>query len=118
MKEQVVNGLKTPTNGLTISNLDNYILPYNLSNVHQLDVNSNLFGIALTSLKDGIKYPGYANKVNQGWSMYLEDAFTLDIIDKTSTLMSNMVNTTNAKDGNITMLAPAYRNCYGNLKFC
>lgn len=118
MKEQIVAGLKTPSNSLTVDNLNSYVLPFNLSNVHQLDVDSNLFGIALTSLAGGIQYPGYVAKVNKGWSMYLEDAFTLNITEKTSSLMSNMVSSPNAREGNITTLAPAYRNCFGDLKFC
>ena len=98
--------------------LNQYQLPYNLSNVHQLDVNSDKFGIALTALKEGIKFPGYDEAVPQGWSMYLQDAFTLNINETLTTLMSNIVQNGNAAAGNITMLAPAYRNCFGNLKFC
>lgn len=129
MKQQTLIGLglAVPTQGTfetdsTYSGklttlLNNYILPYNLNNVHQLDVNSNLFGIALTAL-DSIKYPGYADTVGKGWSMYLQDAFTLDINDSLTNLMSNMVQNGKAAAGNITTLAPAYRNCFGSLKFC
>lgn len=130
MKQQALLGLDqaVPTQGTfetdsTYSGklttlLNNYVLPYNLNNVHQLDINSNLFGIALTSLSEGIKYPGYADSVGKGWSMYLQDAFTLNINDSLTTLMSNIVQNGNAKAGNITTLAPAYRNCFGSLKFC
>ncbi|MGE8538783.1 MAG: hypothetical protein ACN6NI_05835 [Acinetobacter sp.] len=130
MKEETLKGLgqSLPSRGIaeldsTYSNklttaLNDYILPYNLNNVHQLDVDSNLFGIALTSLAQGIKYPGYAEPVNQGWSMYLKDAFTLNITDSLTSLMSNLVQTGLAAQGNITMLPPSYRNCFGNLKFC
>lgn len=129
MKQQTLIGLglAVPTQGAleldsTYSGklttlLNNYILPYNLNNVHQLDVNSNLFGIALTAL-DSIKYPGYADTVGKGWSMYLQDAFTLNINDSLTNLMSNMVQNGKAAAGNITTLAPAYRNCFGSLKFC
>ncbi|MEJ2898715.1 hypothetical protein [Acinetobacter sp. NS-4] len=129
MKQQTLIGLglAVPTQGAleldsTYSGklttlLNNYILPYNLNNVHQLDVNSNLFGIALTAL-DSIKYPGYADSVGKGWSMYLQDAFTLNINDSLTNLMSNMVQNGKAAAGNITTLAPAYRNCFGSLKFC
>lgn len=130
MKQQALLGLDqpVPTQGLfeldsTYSTkltdlLNAYVLPYNLNNVHQLDINSNLFGIALTSLQEGIKYPGYTEAVGKGWSMYLQDAFTLNINDSLTTLMSNIVKNGNAKDGNITTLAPAYRNCFGSLTFC
>jgi hypothetical protein len=129
MKQQTLIGLglAVPTQGTfetdsTYSGklttlLNNYILPYNLNNVHQLDINSSLFGIALTAL-DSIKYPGYADSVGKGWSMYLQDAFTLNINDSLTNLMSNMVQNGKAAAGNITTLAPAYRNCFGSLKFC
>lgn len=130
MKEETLKGLgqSLPSRGTVETDssystkltnaLNNYVLPYNLNNVHQLDVNSDLFGIALTSLPQGIKYPGYAAAVNQGWSMYLKDAFTLNIRDDLTTLMSNLVQTGLAAQGNITMLPPSYRNCFGSLKFC
>jgi len=62
MKQQTLIGLgqAVPTKGAleTADNygkklttlLNDYQLPYNLNNVHQLDVNSDKFGIALTSL--------------------------------------------------------------------
>lgn len=132
MKQETIKGLgltlPAKNSGETDANystrltniLNDYELPYNLSNVHQLDIDSSLFGIALTSLSDGIRFPGFANdaKATQGWSMYLEDAFTINIKQNLTTLFSNMVQTGLAKQGNITMLEPAYRNCFGNLKFC
>lgn len=132
MKQETIKGLDlnlpTQNSGETDANystrltniLNNYVLPYNLNNVHQIDVNSSLFGIALTSLTNGIRFPGFAAdaKATQGWSMYLEDAFTINIKQNLTTLMSNMVQNGNAAAGNITMLEPAYRNCFGNLKFC
>lgn len=111
IKDQLAGGL-----GTTRAALNDYIMPYNLKNVHQIDVNSNTFGIALS--KQGIKYPGYAQAVPTGWSMYLQDAFTLNIEDKVSSLVHNIASTSNARDGNITLLEPAYRNCYGSLTFC
>ena len=113
MKQQTLTGLglAVPVQGslsdaayntLLTNNLNAYVLPYNLNNVHQL----------------GIKYPGYEKAVGQGWSMYLQDAFTLNVNDSLTSLMSNMVQNGNAKAGNITTLAPAYRNCFGSLKFC
>lgn len=129
MKQQTLIGLgqAVPTKGAleTADNygtklttlLNNYQLPYNLNNVHQLDVNSDKFGIALTSLAS-IQYPGYDSAVGKGWSMYLQDAFTLNITDSLTNLMSNMVQNGNAAAGNITTLAPAYRNCFGSSRFC
>ncbi|OTG62995.1 hypothetical protein B9T29_04720 [Acinetobacter sp. ANC 3903] len=128
MKEQTLIGLgqAVPARGslskgdysaLLTNTLNAYKLPYNLNNVHQLDVDSSLFGIALTAL-DSIKYPGYEEAVGKGWSMYLQDAFTLNINDSLTNLMSNMVQNGKAAAGNITTLAPAYRNCFGSLKFC
>lgn len=128
MKQQTMIGLglAVPAQGslsnddysvLLTNTLNAYQLPYNLSNVHQLDVNSDKFGIALTSLAS-IKYPGYDSAVGKGWSMYLQDAFTLNITDSLTSLMSNMVQNGNAAAGNITTLAPAYRNCFGSSRFC
>lgn len=111
IKGQLASGL-----GTTSAELNNYVMPYNLANVHQMDVNSNSFGIALSQM--AIKYPGYVASAPTGWSMYLQDAFTLNISDKTSNLVNNIAATPNARNGNITLLEPAYRNCYGNLKFC
>jgi len=111
IKGQLATGLGTTVNGL-----NTYQMPYNLNNVHQIDVNSDTFGIALSS-KD-IQYPGYIAAVNKGWSMYLQDAFTLNISDKVSNLVSNIASSSNARDGNITLLEKPYRNCYGNLTFC
>ena len=111
IKGQLAGGL-----GISSSDLNSYVMPYNLKNVHQIDVDSNTFGIALS--REGIKYPGYAQAVPKGWSMYLQDAFTLNIEDKVSSLVSNIATSSNARDGNITLLEPAYRNCYGSLKFC
>ncbi|MDV2470094.1 hypothetical protein QR674_14005 [Acinetobacter chinensis] len=111
IKGELASGLHT-----TADQLNNYQLKYNLTNVHQIDVDSDTFGIALS--KELIKYPGYAEAVSRGWSMYLQDAFTLNIEDKVSNLVQNIAATPNAREGNITLLAPAYRNCYGEMKFC
>jgi hypothetical protein len=44
IKQQLATGL-----GTSVSGLSTYQMPYNLSNVHQIDVNSNTFGIALSA---------------------------------------------------------------------
>ena len=112
IKNQLANGL-----GTSVAALDNntYKLPFNLSNVHSIDVNSNSFGIALS--KQNIQYPGYDVAVNTGWSMYLKDAFTLSISEPTTRLVGNIAKGSGA-DGNIALLPTSYRNCYGSLKFC
>lgn len=111
IKQQLATGLEIP-----VSELNTYQLPYNLKNVHQIDIDSNTFGIALSS-KD-LLYPGYVAAAPRGWSMYLQDAFTLNINDKVSNLVKNIASNSNARDGNITLLEQPYRNCYGSLKFC
>lgn len=111
IKGQLANGLGTST-----ARLNNYVMPYNLKNVHQIDINSSSFGIALS--QQSIKYPDYDVAVPQGWTMYLNDAFKLNINDNVSSLVQNIASTPNARNGDITLLAPAYRNCYGDLKFC
>lgn len=117
IKQQLAGGLglSTNTNGLD-ARLNSYNLPYNLNNVHQLDVSSNLFGLAVS--KESLQYPGYTAAVSKGWSMYIPNAFTLNIQDKVSTLVSNIAGSSNARDGNIVGLEAPYRNCWGTLTFC
>ena len=111
IKQQLATGL-----GTSVAGLKTYQMPYNLSNVHQVDVNSNTFGIALSA--QNLQYPDYVAPVTKGWSMYLQDAFALNIKDKVSALVSNIASSSAARDGNITLLEKPYRNCYGNLTFC
>ncbi|WP_213067223.1 hypothetical protein [Acinetobacter sp. CFCC 10889] len=121
IKLDLANGLSgTNMSGSSSTDIHNWLqayqLPFNLNNVHQLDVDSKSFGIALS--KQAIKYPGYASSVNRGWSMYLQNAFTLNINDKLSNLVNNIASQPDARNGNITMLQSSYRNCYGSLTFC
>ncbi len=95
--------------------LSNYNIPYNLSNVHQIDVNSNLFGLSFQN--QAIRYPGYAGAVNRGWAMYLPDAFTLNISQPMSVFVNNILSGS-AAAGNIVGLPAPYLNCLGTLKFC
>lgn len=111
VKQQLATGL-----GTTVSGLSTYQLPFNLNNVHQLYVNSNAFGLAFS--KQNIQYPGYNAAVSTGWSMYIPNGFSLNINEKTSSLVSNIASNSFARDGNITQLAAPYRNCYGTLTFC
>lgn len=111
IKSELARGLQIP-----VGDLPTYQMPYNLKNVHQLEVNSSVFGLALS--KQVLRYPGFSADVGRGWSMYLPDAFTLNISDKTSTLVSNIANNSNARDGNIVGLEAPFRNCWGNARFC
>ena len=122
--------------GIPVSSIPGYNIPYNLSNVGSLDINTSNFGISLQSIP--ISYPGYysyafnststdrtiANYVQssavymqKGWSMYLPNAFTLNISqpmsDFTNTILSGA-----AAQGNIVGLSAPYRNCWGTLTFC
>jgi hypothetical protein len=110
------------------TDLNNYILPYNASNLHQTDVNSSSFGLSMQ--KQAIQYPGYLKEMPKGFALYLPDAFTLDINNPLSTrydasgnvtsqgILSNITQTSAARDGNIVGLDAAYNNCYGTLTFC
>jgi hypothetical protein len=103
-------------------------LPYNASNLHQTDVNSSAFGLSMQ--KQAIQYPGYLKAMPKGFALYLPDAFTLDINNPLSTrydaagnvtsqgILSNITQTSAARDGNIVSLDAAYNNCYGTLTFC
>jgi hypothetical protein len=110
------------------TDLNSYILPYNASNLHQTDVNSSSFGLSMQ--KQAIQYPGYLKAMPKGFALYLPDAFTLDINNPLSTrydalgnvtsqgILSNITQTSAARDGNIVGLDAAYNNCYGTLIFC
>ncbi|WP_026471255.1 hypothetical protein [Alkanindiges illinoisensis] len=110
------------------ADLNSYILPYNVSNLHQANVDSPLFGLSLQ--QRSIQYPGYAAAVARGWSMYMPDAFTLNINSPVATqynsagtitqqgLINNILQSSNARDGNIVGLEPAYRTCYGGITYC
>jgi len=108
--------------GTTTAALDNntYKIPYNLSNVHQLDIDTTKpgagFGLSLQS--QSIQYPGYAQSVNTGWALYAANSFGLPINSRVTDFVQNIALSSNAANGNIIGLAPAYRNCYGSLKFC
>ncbi|MCK0152557.1 hypothetical protein MWU49_02475 [Alcanivorax sp. S6407] len=98
------------------TDLNNYQLPYNVTNVHQVDVTSDDFGLSFQ--KEAVRYPGYTTAMLTGWSMYSPDAFTLNIDQATTTLMANILGSSAARDGNIIGLEPAYRNCWGSARFC
>jgi hypothetical protein len=97
------------------ASLANCDIPYNLGNVHQVDINSPDFGLSMQ--KQAVAYPGYASAMPTGWAMYLPNAFTLNVARPTSNFTSNITNG-NAYNGNIINLPPVYDNCWGNGKFC
>ncbi|MFZ5755583.1 MAG: hypothetical protein ACOY3X_01615 [Pseudomonadota bacterium] len=90
-------------------------LPYNLGNVHQVLINSPDFGLSFQ--KQALSYPGYVAAMNTGWSMYLPNAFTLNVVRPASNFTSNITNG-NAYNGNIINLPPVYDNCWGAATFC
>lgn len=103
--------------GLEVSDLSTAVIPYNLNNVHQLDIDTAGFGISVQ--KESLRFPGYAAAVPKGWAMHLEDAFTLQLTDLTSTFVKNIVAPGHpAANGNIVGLEAPYRNCWGTLTFC
>lgn len=130
--QQLASGLGKTDSSDNRTWLNNYNLPFNLTNVHQLEVSSNLFGIAVS--KEALQYPGYAAAVNRGWSMYIPNGFELDIIEPMATsygtLAGNPVVTKSgivrsitsppydARNGNAAFLQAPYRNCWGSLTFC
>lgn len=142
IKRQLAQGLRvynpnaatnqTTVNGKSDAEIHNdlnaYVLPYNASNLHQVNVNSAGFGLSLQS--QDLQYPGYDQAVTRGWAMYLPDAFTLNINRPLATnynaggavtsegIIRNILSSSNARDGNIVGLEPPYRNCWGTLTFC
>lgn len=117
INKQLAAGLDT-----TVAKLDDdtYQIPYNLKNVHQLNIDTSQagggFGISLQS--QALQYPGYAASVPTGWALYAAKAFDLEINRRTTEFVQGIVSSSAARDGNIVGLAPSYRNCYGSLKFC
>jgi len=111
IKGQLADGL-----AITPSELNDYVLPYNLKNIHQLDVSTPLFGLSFQ--KEAVRYPGYKRAMARGWSMYAPDAFNLIIDDKVSNFVQGIAGSTNARDGNIVGLPAPYRNCWGSARFC
>jgi hypothetical protein len=117
IKQQLATGLGVdPTEAGLQERLNAYELPYNVSNLHEAELDTNLFGLSFQ--KTDIQYPEYSAAVSNGWSLFLPNAFTLDINQSLPTLVSNIVRNTNARDGNILSLQPANVNCYGTLTFC
>ena len=87
-----------------------------MTNVHQIDVTSDLFGLSFQ--KEDVQYPGYVESVKRGWAMYAPDAFTLDIAQPVTTFVSGITGSSAARDGNIVGLEPPFKNCWGSARFC
>lgn len=142
IKRQMAQGLRiyspdAATNQATVNartdaqvntDLNNYILPYNAANLHQVDLNSNAFGLSFQ--KEGVQYPGYQAAVNRGFALHLPNAFTLGINQPLATtyntdgsiatrgILLGITGNSDARDGNIVGLPAPYRNCFGTLTFC
>ncbi|HET8731528.1 MAG TPA: hypothetical protein VFM34_10535, partial [Moraxellaceae bacterium] len=116
---QLATGLGLPTSTTTSTvraTLNAYNMPYNLSNLHQVDVNSSNFGLSFQK-EAGIQYPDYTQVMNQGWSLNLPNAFTLNVSQPTVSFVSNILQGY-ARQGNIIGLPPSYVNCWGTATFC
>lgn len=116
-REKITQQLATGL-GTSVASLDNntYQLPYNLKNVHQLEIDASAFGLTLS--KDTMLYPGFVAPVTRGFALYIPNGFTLDISDKTTTFVQNIASGSAARTGDIVGLPAPYRNCYGTLTFC
>lgn len=95
--------------------LENLVIPYNVSNLHSVEVDSPLFGLSFQ--ERNIQYPGYVQAVPAGWGMYLPDAFTLDVSHPAAVFVQNIVSGA-ARAGNIIALDPVHDNCWGSATFC
>ncbi|WP_082904835.1 hypothetical protein, partial [Alcanivorax sp. HI0083] len=115
IKGQLASGL-----GTTPGNLNTFVIPYNISNLHSVMVDTPLFGLSFQ--KEPVQYPGYVESVSRGWAMYLPDAFKLEVSNPTTYFVNNIVNG-NAAVGNITPLpdpgsGAVFDNCWGSATFC
>jgi hypothetical protein len=108
--------INSKSDGAINTDLNNYDLPFNVTNVHQIDVTSDLFGLSFQ--KEDVQYPGYVESVKRGWAMYAPDAFTLDIAQPVTTFVSGITGSSAARDGNIVGLEPPFKNCWGSARFC
>ncbi|MCH8542855.1 MAG: hypothetical protein LAT61_04725 [Alcanivorax sp.] len=95
--------------------LENHVIPYNINNLHRVEVDSPLFGLSFQERE--VRYPGYVQAVPAGWGMYLPDAFTLDVSHPAAIFVQNIVSG-QAAAGNIIALDPVFDNCWGAATFC
>lgn len=115
IKQQLADGF-----GIPVNQLETYQIPYNISNLHSVDINTPLFGLSFQ--KENVQYPGYAAAAPRGWSMYLPNAFTLNVSEPTTVFVNNIVSGAAAAGNIVTLPIPGngavYDNCWGNAKFC
>ncbi|MDI1302908.1 MAG: hypothetical protein PSX71_13465 [bacterium] len=116
---QIQNGMN-PANPGSV-NLNSLTIPYNLKNIHQLDINSANFGLSFQ--KEALTYPGYTDasgaavNMQAGWSMYAKNAFNL-LIQQPTWNFTNGITSGAARNGNIVALPGPYVNCWGTSAFC
>ena len=115
IKGQLASGF-----GIPVSQLNDYAIPYNVSNLKSVMVDTPLFGLSFQ--KEDVQYPGYVQSVPTGWGMYLPDAFTLEVSEPTTIFVNNIVSG-DAAAGNIVPLpspgsGAIYNNCWGAADFC
>lgn len=118
-KNQLAAGLNVSDlngDGSINDELNSYQMPYNISNLHRVDINSSDFGLSFQ--KESVQYPGFQAAMPIGWGMHMPDAFTLNISDKTSVFVGNIATSSAARDGNIIGLPAVYDNCFGSAQFC
>jgi hypothetical protein len=119
IQNQLKSGLN-PGNPASVS-LGDLSIPYNLNNIHQLNINSSNFGLSFQA--QSLSYPGYVDStgalvnMNPGWSMYAAKAFTIPIAQSTWDFTNGIIQG-GARNGNIVSLPAPYVNCWGSSTFC
>lgn len=115
IKQQLADGF-----GIPVNQLENYQIPYNISNLHSVDVDTPLFGLSFQN--EDVQYPGYVQSVPRGWAMYLPEAFTLEVSEPTTVFVNNIVNGAAAAGDIVPLPNPGsgaiYDNCWGAATFC
>lgn len=120
--ERLCNGLPvnctTPIgdNMATVNQeLNQATVPYNLTNFHQVNINSSNLGLSFQ--KRQVMYPGQGETLEQGWSLFLPDAFTIDVNEPAAKFTDN-IDSGRAGRGDLVALPPVYDNCFGSAQFC
>lgn len=115
IKQQLADGF-----GIPVNQLETHQIPYNVSNLHSVDIDTPLFGLSFQ--KEAVQYPGYVQSVPRGWAMYLPDAFTLTVSQPTTVFVNNIVSGAAAAGNIVALPSPGsgliYDNCWGSATFC
>lgn len=114
-KAQICTGLSiSPCNNTTLNTTP---LPFNLSNFHQVEVNSSNLGLSFQ--RQALRYPGYAAAATMGagWTFYLPDAFFLGVSEPAGVFTNNIASGA-AGQGDLVGLDPVFDNCWGTATFC